>query len=491
MNLCPLIDEAILCNSSHQASVALRWKTGEITYDQLRGNARRVAARLNEFDVGLGDRVGIALPKSPEYIQTMLGTLAAGAAYVPLSSTFPLERIVRILEHAEPRVTLTTSAICESLGNANVGKVIAIEDWSDHGTSTTDSMDVDPQQLGALYYTSGSTGEPKAVMRSRGNLVHFIRWVTERFSICENDRIAHVTPLNFALSQLDLFSGLASGASLFLVDEITSRFPAAVTGILQEQKTTVLCCSPTALTLICGQKALKGRDLSSLRLVLFGGESMPAATLREMMERLPHVQFVSLYGSTETDVCAYNRLTSFPDVQQTRIPIGVPCEHLDVSLSDDHGEMIVTGPTVLPGYWRRPDLTASCRMGNREDSFRTGDFARWEDDRLHFHGRRDNIVKIRGQRVELAEVEAWLAEHPLVRQAVVVVKEAGDLQATLVAFVTSDNQTPSLEELDKHCRRRLPNYAIPSCYDLLTSFPTTSTGKVDRVALAKQAIGAR
>jgi len=217
-------------------------------------------------------------------------------------------------------------------------------------------------------------------------------------------------------------------------------------------------------------------------------------SLRRVMQVIPQAEFINLYGPTETNVCTYYRLPEAPGPEVMAVPIGVPCEHLEVTIRDaegrcitgpDIGEICVLGPAVMKGYWRRPEATAAARVDGREDSYRTGDFGCWRPDgTIRFAGRRDAQIKIRGHRVELAEIESAIVAHPDVKEAAVIFVQPESLDCALIAYVipaVPGCLSPPL--VLEQCQRVLPPYAKPHHVVVMDDFPRTSTGKIDRVQL--------
>jgi acyl-coenzyme A synthetase/AMP-(fatty) acid ligase len=249
---------------------------------------------------------------------------------------------------------------------------------------------------------------------------------------------------------------------------------------------------PTALILLLQQGALERRHLDRLRLVLFAGESFPVSHLRRLMEMLPGREFVNLYGPTETNVCTYHRVASPPGADMLALPVGIPCEHLQVALLREDGspapigetgEIVVSGPAVMAGYWNNPALTASVRHNGKPASYRTGDFGRMDaEGRIHLAGRRDEQVKIRGYRIELPEIAATLTSHPAVQEAAALVLD-GEPARLVASIAFKPGDSAATTDLLEHCRRWLPPYALPEEIRIMHALPRTSTGKIDRQRL--------
>lgn len=487
--------------------VAIRDPKRSVTYAELQQSTLALAAWLIKNGCRAGDRVALCLPKCIEYVQCILGVLAAGAAYVPVDPNSPAPRVLTIVDDARAQRLITFASMLEQLqaqqGADHLPPVTVISDLGTGGglrelvasTPPTEQLPpVRPEDLAAILYTSGSTGTPKGVMLSQGNIFSFVQWVIDTFGLDGEDRMTSHAPFHFDLSTLDLYATFRVGAYVYLVDDSLVKFPPLISKILQEERITTWYSVPTALRLLEEHGALQQRDLSSLKRVFFAGEVFPVPSLRRVMQSIPQAEFINLYGPTETNVCTYYRLPEAPGPEVMAVPIGVPCEHLEVTIRDaegrcitgpDIGEICVLGPAVTKGYWRRPEATAAARVDGREDSYRTGDFGCWlPDGTIRFAGRRDAQIKIRGHRVELAEIESAIVAHPDVKEAAVIFVQPESLDAALIAYVipaVPGCLSPPL--VLEQCQRVLPPYAKPHHVVVMDDFPRTSTGKIDRVQL--------
>jgi amino acid adenylation domain-containing protein len=479
------------------------------TYAELDRLANRFAHVLRAAKVAPGDRVGVHLPRSARAIAAMLGAARAGAVWVPLDPSSPPARVRAIASDCGLRHVVISPVLlanwhaasaCDGIEHFFLGAAapapklpalvhdFAEVEAADAATSTLPPPGDDPDELAYLLYTSGSTGTPKGVMLSHRNALAFTDWARKLIALGPADRVASVAPFHFDLSVFDVWATLASGATLVIVDEATVLSGPRMLDRIRDQGITVWYSVPSALMLMLDHGDLAERGAPSLRVVFFAGEVFPIQHLRRAMAALPAARFHNLFGPTETNVCLAYALPAPPAPETTAIPIGRPsCGDTVAILGEDGqavpdgevGELFVDGPTVMLGYWNGGQRTPAPRP------YPTGDFvARRPDGEIMYHGRRDHMVKIRGFRVELGEVEAALAAHPGIRETA-----AFAIEGRLSAAVLPADPDLSVLAIKRHAATRLPPYMIPSEVRILTELPRTSSGKIDRVRLAAALAG--
>jgi amino acid adenylation domain-containing protein len=353
--------------------------------------------------------------------------------------------------------------------------------------------------LAFLLYTSGSTGTPKAVMVTHENVVSFVDWCSEAFAPTRQDRFAVHSPLHFSLPVFNLYVAWKHGGAVVLLDEHAAKVPELVGSIIEKRAITVWFSTPTILSLLARSGLVGSLDLSRLRLVMFAGEAFPMPSLRSLRQQMPAVRFVHVLGSTETHIIAHYDVPADvpPDVQA--LPVGPVANRFVSQIVDEDGdavapgsdgELCLRGAGVTPGYWRLPAATASALIpGERGDRwYRTGDIVALQGDgQLRYRGRRDRMVKKRGHRIELAEIEACLVTAPLVREVAVVATRDDDLGLKITAFIVAAEAKPSIIALKAHCARALPAYMVPDAIAFCDALPRTATGKLDFPALAERA----
>jgi amino acid adenylation domain-containing protein len=492
-------------------SVAVRFGDSTLTYGALDEGADRVAAVLADQGVRSGDRVGIHTEKSLRTVASLYGVLRAGAAYVPIDPAAPPLRGAYVATDCSVAAMITDAARLEALRDADAAAVprgILVDGGSAAGFVAWDEVesavrspsraartDVD---LAYVLYTSGSTGRPKGVAISHRSSLTFVTWARDKLGLAADDVLSSHAPFHFDLSTLDLYGAAAAGAAVSLVPAAAAMFPVRLGDWIREQRISVWYSVPSALTMLVRYGNLDERPLESLRLVVFAGEVFPVRYLGELMGLVPHARFFNLYGPTETNVCTYEEVTSAPAPDDPPIPIGRACENTRCTVVDGsggvvtevgaEGELVVTGSSVARGYWGDAERTAQAFPD--PFTYRTGDIVEILDDspspRYRFVGRRDHMVKTRGYRVELGEVESALFAHPSVSECVAVAVPDELLTSRIVAFCVVDGDADA-HDLTRACRERLPTYMVPAEIHVLDSLPRTPNDKYDRAALAERA----
>ena len=494
-----------------------------LTHRELHELSNGVAQLMTARGLTRGERVGMWMPKQARSVAVMLGASKCGAIYVPVDPQAPVERAAFILGNADISVLVTSRRLLGSLAPhlsslASMRMILVVDDagtelsptpvatvgWgsvrpAEESTRVANAVDSDPAYM---LYTSGSTGTPKGVVISHLNALTFIEWTIATFKIRPEDRLSGHAPLHFDLSVFDIYAALGSGACVVMVPDRIAPFPAEFAKWIEDQKITVSYMVPSAFIRLLKHGELERFSYPALRTILFAGEVFPVKHLREVMPLFPNADWFNLYGPTETNVCTWTPVPK-PLVQETELSIGQSCENFDCfALTSDgrkaapgeEGELVVRGPGVMLGYWKLPDRTAKNLTPNPLHTdftdliYRTGDLVRVLEDGISFQyiARLDHMVKTRGYRVELEEIEHVLHANSRIRNAAVVAIPDDEVGARLrAAVVVEDGDGLSQQELASHCATKLPSYAIPELFVLMAELPTTSTGKVDRRSLAE------
>ena len=458
-----------------------------LTYAKLEEHANRLAHALRARGAGREDRVAIFLPRSENLYIAMLGILKAGAAYIPLDSETPLERLRFILQDSGAKCLITLSGLTEALADAPP-RLLLDTDQSEiaHYPSTRFSRDqtgASRKDLCYIIYTSGTTGRPKGVLIEHRNVTHLVRAESQLYGIRPEDRVFQLASAAFDASVEEIWMAFFHGATLVAgtPDILLSGpdFPLH----MERLGITVLSCVPTFLSML-------ERDISTVRLLILGGEACPSG-LADRWQR-PGRIIVNTYGPTETTVVA----TAAVLLPQKSVTIGRPLANYIVFLIDEKGlpvpngspgEIWIGGEGVARGYLNRPELDAqkfvSIRIGDETlRAYRTGDLAReTPDGELEYLGRADGQVKIRGYRIELEEIEAVLVEQPGVLAAAAAVHT--ESQRVAAYAVPRAGATLDRAAIRSALGQRLPPYMIPAYLDELATLPTSASGKVDRRAL--------
>jgi amino acid adenylation domain-containing protein len=503
-----------------------------LSYEELDRLSTKVARSLRHMGVAPGDRVAILAPKSAAAVAGLYGVLKAGACYVPLDPKAPAQRLDYVVRDSGAAVIIADEARLDlaatlAAGLPEPGGVLAmglsgqrgadiaacaqayhaaIRPWSEVAAEPAEPLDEDPAietDLAYILYTSGSTGTPKGVMISHRNSLTFVEWAAAAAGLTAEDRVCSPAPLHFDLSVFDIFATCRAGACMTVIPDGTTTFPISIAQWLESERLSVWYSVPSVLTLLACFGSLAQFDLSRLRTVIFAGEVFPPKYLARLMAELPDCRYLNWYGPTETNVCTAFEVAA-GDADAGPVPIGRACANTEVfavttegrrvSSPSEEGELYVRGPALMRGYWRQPAKTQEVLVphplgdGHGELVYRTGDLVTLgpEGDYVYL-GRRDSMVKIRGYRVELGEVEAALYRHSAVREAAVVPVSDELLGNRLRAVVAVDDDASLTREgLLDHCRQWLPTYMVPDIAEFRETLPRTSTGKVDRTRLARE-----
>ncbi|MET0398498.1 MAG: amino acid adenylation domain-containing protein, partial [Longimicrobiaceae bacterium] len=479
-----------------------------LTYAALQREAARVAAALRARGVGPGSLVAVCLERSAELAVALLGVLRAGAAFVPLDPAYPRERIARLLAGSGARAVVTAAGPAGALPEDGPERLLLEVDFAPAGGGgADDGAELDPDHLAYVIHTSGSTGAPKGVMLSHRSLACYADAMREHLALGPGDRVLQFASPAFDVRVEEVFPALLAGACVVFPGGGLLGSPGELLRVLRAERITVVELPTAFWHEWVRSLADEGAALpDSLRLVLMGGERVLPGRMAEWA-RLG-VPLVHVFGLTETAVTSTTlRLEPGDDGSRwTNLPVGRALPNVRLYVLDGErrpvpagvvGELYVGGDGVARGYLGRPELTAARFVPDPYGAagsrlYRTGDrVRRLADGNLEFVGRLDDQAKVRGFRIEPAEIEAALAEHPAVREAAVVVREDAPGDKQLVGYVVpaagcrADGGGPRVpaEELLRHLRERLPEHMVPAALVALGGLPLTPNGKLDRRAL--------
>jgi amino acid adenylation domain-containing protein len=485
-------------------AVAVELAGKRLTYGELNRRSNQLARHLRGLGVGPEVLVGLCVERSLEMVVGLLGILKAGGAYLPLDPAYPRERLRFMLEESGAHALLTHQAAAGSCPPLPARTLLLDASWEipREGEGDLDSG-ISPQNLAYLIYTSGSTGKPKGVEIEHGSLSNYVRFAADRFGLRTGERILQFASLSFDTAAEEIFSALSAGATLVLRSEEMIETVATFLARCRECNLTVVGLPTSYWHELVAVVSTKGLSLpESLRLVVIGGERALPERLAQWREMAGNrVQLLNAYGPTEATVAAtfWEPSTGLEDSLRRTVPIGRPIPNVRVYVLGAslepvpvgvQGELYIGGAGLARGYRNRPELTAERFIpdpfrGGKERIYRTGDRVRFcPGGNLEYVGRVDEQVKLRGFRVEPAEVETALREIAGVREAVVRAREDAPGQARLVGYIVPDPaRPPSVGDLRRLLREKLPEYMVPSTFVLLDAVPRTRSGKLDAASL--------
>ncbi|OJF15095.1 amino acid adenylation domain-containing protein [Couchioplanes caeruleus] len=496
-----------ICRQAHLTpdAVALRGGGRDRTYREFLDEAAALAGRLRAEGVGPGSVVGLCTERSPEMVVAVLGILLAGAAYLPLDPSHPRPRLDLMLRTAQAVLVLADDAGYEALGSGGESSLpvrplsggeprASPVDW--RGYRAPEEV---AEGLSYVIFTSGSTGAPKGVQMTHLSLANRLVWMQDEFRIGPGDVVLQKTPYTFDVSVWELLWPFMTGATLVTAEVRAHRDPQELVGVVEREAVTTLHFVPSMLALFVEEPGLQ--RCTGLRRVICSGEALPPKLVNKLTATLPQVEVHNLYGPTEAaiDVTAWPCRRPEPD---DTVPIGRPITNVAAYVLDERGglaplglrgELVLGGDCLARGYAGRPDLSAERFVevdvaGRPQRVYRTGDLAWWSPEgHLNYVGRIDTQVKIRGQRVELGEIESVLNTHPHVANSVVLLRDDLGAAATLVAYVVAERDADPQAMTEPAWRAfvsgQLPDYMVPLRYVALPALPATPNGKVDRRAL--------
>ncbi|MDC9589265.1 amino acid adenylation domain-containing protein [Xenorhabdus sp. XENO-10] len=486
-----------------------------LTYRQMRLQTRLLVDRLIEAGVQTGDIVGVALSRSVRLSLALQAILEAGAAWLPLDTGYPDERLTIMLEDAQPRLVITESE--HRARFANQAPLLLLNglllDQLANGTQQPvhPAANVSPEHTAYIIYTSGSTGKPKGVMVSHQAIVNRLLWMQEAYQLTGNDVVLQKTPCSFDVSVWEFFWPLMTGAQLVMAPPEAHRDPAALLQLIDDYRVTTLHFVPSMLATLIDSLALREQEAPfchSLRRVFCSGEAL-SCELAHRYQTLISAPLHNLYGPTEAAVDvtwqpAFGE--ALARCSSSGVPIGCPVWNTRLCILDPWlrpvpigvaGDLYLSGIQLATNYLNRPDLTASRFVADPfasgERMYRTGDIACWsENGEVEYLGRSDEQLKIRGQRIELGEIEQVLLAQPGVAQAAVAARELGksgqvmgnvDARQLIAWLIPQSGVTLDIAELQQTMMKQLPAYMLPVSYVIQENFPLSANGKLNRKAL--------
>ncbi|TGQ42049.1 AMP-binding protein [Mesorhizobium sp. M00.F.Ca.ET.216.01.1.1] len=502
--------------AAHPAKTALVTKDKSLCYEELDDLSSRLATALFMNGVRRGDRVLIFMDNCWEAAVSIFAVLKAGATFSPVNPSTKAEKLAYIIADCDAAAILTQAKLmpvvaeaCASHGNTGifVASTVGADNQCPVGAAsladclTLQAREIDHRgidvDLAMLIYTSGSTGRPKGVMMTHRNCDAAADSITTYLRNSPDDIILNVLPLAFDYGLYQLLMAVRLGATLVL--EKSFAFPQAVFERIREEGVTGLPLVPTMAAMILQMRDLAPGFLPSLRYISNTAAALPPAHIERLRSLFPGVRLYSMYGLTECKRCTY-----LPPEELDRRPgsVGIAIPNTEAFVVDDRGqrvppgvagELVIRGPHVMQGYWRNETATERMlRPGPNpwEKVLYTGDLFRTDEDGfLYFVGRKDDIIKTRGEKVAPKEVEAVLHAHPGIAEAVVVGVPDPVLGHAIAALVVSSDPALSEKDVIRHCARHLEDFMVPKIIEFRMELPKTDTGKVSR-RLAAEAMEA-
>jgi amino acid adenylation domain-containing protein len=477
----------------HPDAEAVACDENRLTFAELNTQANRLANYLISQGIGLESRVGVFLERSVDWLVALLGVMKAGAIYVPLNSSYPLDRVDQLLADARPPVILTNSDLEDNLPAYFASSINLDLEWDNQiamASPHNPALPILPRNGAYLIYTSGTTGKPKGVLVEHLGFTNMVRDQIERFGIRTDDRALQFASISFDASMYELFLALLAGACIVPVPRSASADADSFLRFLELEGVTMATLPPSFL------RTVGTRAIAPIRLLITAGE---AAAPDICIGIARAGRCINAYGPTEASVCVSCHTVSTDKDYRAGVPIGQPISNDQVYIIDAAlnpvpigipGELCVGGLGLARGYLNQPDLTANVF---RPDPFgpipggrlyHTGDLARWlPNGEIEFLGRKDQQVKVRGHRIELGEVETALNQLLDVREAIAAVRTGPDGNQRLVAYVVAANSPLSIPALRTQLLRVLPDSSIPDVFVEVSAFPLNAAGKVDRKLL--------
>lgn len=467
---------------------------GMISYAMMHQKSEHVADFLRSKGLKKGDRIAICAEKSMDFLSSIFASLLCDFPYIPIDSLAPAKRIKTILNDCQPKGFIVEESILGNLTLAalKISQVEAIPDSSLlfvqlHFDGEEISV---PEDLAYVLYTSGSTGTPKGVMISHENALSFIEWASVNFEFSENDVFSSVAPFHFDLSIFDVFVAMKHGATVVLLDEKTIRNPLMLAKLIQQKEITTWYSTPTVLMLMQKYGRLQRYNHQSLTKVFYAGEVFPKEQLSYLKKTWSQAAFYNLYGPTETNVCTWLTVPKELPDNFDIANIGTSCSHVCSILNEEgspenKGELIVGGASVSLGYLNCLELTASSFFVDKAGArwYKTGDWVeKLDTGEFKFIGRIDRMVKRRGYRIELDEIERAISSCPEVLRVAVAAENLNG-GAFIKAFVQSHGGALDFSDLKSFMMESLPSYMLPDEWVLVTEMPLTSSQKINYQAL--------
>ena len=459
------------------------------TYEELNSRIDCIAHSLVNLGVKQQCVVALAIEHGVDLIAAPLAVLKLGAVYLPIDKRQPDERLNYMLNDAQPEITIASKGVIKRL-ERNGRPCCDIDSISTSDEQVTVlQRSVEPSDPAYIIYTSGSTGKPKGVVVSRNNLASYCDWASDQYFDSMSDRIALYSTLSFDFTATCIFPPLMRGCSIDVYDGVNNSF--VIKDILQVNRATIIKITPAYLEVLAELVS----DKSVIRRLIVGGEDLKTRLAAKVKKRVSSVEIVNEYGPTEATVGCMNYIYSSRDNVESSVPIGSAIAGCSIEILDNHfepvtngevGEIFIFGDSVAIKYLNNKVASSKCFLTlpkiSTQRCYRTGDFARRNGSGdLVFSGRKDSQVKIRGNRVELGEVEATFRKLPFISSVCVIHRNCSSTNELVAALVLKEvvSKQQILAEFVKH----VPGYMVPGTILLMEKLPMTPNQKIDRKAI--------
>lgn len=488
--------------SSYKDRPALHYTDKAYSYETLNRHANQLVHYMLGIGIQAGDVIGIASSKSFADYAVMIACLKIGAAYTSLDIDNPLDRVANILYVCQPKLIFADQQY-NKIRAASQTKSIAYKIYNEIELSeyehTNPEIDVSPDSIAYIMFTSGSTGIPKGVAIKHESVTNFIRWSVSRYEITPDDNFANVSPMYFDNSVFDFYSALFTGAALTPLSKDLLTDPLNLMDYIDQKVCTIWFSVPSMLIYLMTMRVMTENCFKSIRIITFGGEGFPKTELKKLYDLYSdRAQIINVYGPTEgTCICSSYTVTEADFDDMSELPsLGPINQDFGYAIMDDGvpaitGELWITGPNIALGYYNDPERTAQA-FGEYEAQpmYKTGDLVEENNSLLYFKGRADNQIKHMGYRIELEEIEFALNSLDEVLQSAVIYKRDKAAYGKIVAFLVLEaaNAEVSIDKVKHAMHDKLPEYMIPNIFKVLDSFPKNQNGKIDKTQLKEMDI---
>lgn len=480
--------------------VAVTFNNIGLTYQDLNHKANQLAHYLSKKNIGKGHVIALFMNRSVDMIVGMLGVLKTGAAYLPLDSAIPRERLDFIVDEAQVPLFLTHRELVEHIPNS-VECFCMDTDWEILSSQSINNPEVDRSMNDVAYviYTSGSTGKPKGVEVRHIGVANLLLDMNNQHQMNIGGKSSFWVSFGFDAAVYEIYTCLLFGGTLFIVPEEGRFEPSYYMKWLQENRLEYIFMPPFMLEDFSHWLKVNKKGDWSLKRLITGLEPIKTSIIAEILDQMPHLQIINGYGPTETTICSTLYFVTTPINDYAYLPIGKKVQNTTLYVLDheqnpvaygEAGELFIGGLGVAKGYLNRPDLTdekfveLTIENNKPERLYRTGDIVKYlPDGNLHFIGRADNQVKLRGYRIELGEIERTLVELHSIKEAVVLLREDEPNDKRLVAYLVLKQSEVDHIEISSYLMQRLPKYMLPDVFVKVEQMPLSINGKLDKKAL--------